>query len=155
MSLKITPLTGTVGAAVEGIHLEALSDEGFAELRQAFLKHCMLVFRGQHLGPAAQVAFARRWGELVVTPMLSKLQLAEHPEIACPGFKLPLHVSHVRSTSSDPAPHPSGDKDVNDPRFDSLAGKNIEFRLRRPTSAILRTLAGQDYGKQRAMGGGA
>lgn len=82
MELRITPLTGNVGAAVEGVNLnEPIAPEIFGELKAAFLKHCMLVFRGQFLGPAAQIAYAKHWGEPVVTAGLSKLQLADHPEI--------------------------------------------------------------------------
>ena len=82
MSLRVTPLTGTVGAAVEGINLnEPIAPQVFSELKAAFLKHCTLVFRDQFVGPQAQIAFARHWGEPVVTAGLSKLQLAEYPEV--------------------------------------------------------------------------
>jgi len=66
MSLKITPLTGSIGARVDGIDLNApVSDADFAVLHAAFLEHCVLVYRGQFLRPASQVAFARRWGKPV------------------------------------------------------------------------------------------
>lgn len=82
MNLKTTPLTGSVGAAVEGISLsEPLTSEVFEQLREAFLRHCVLVFRDQHLAPAPQLAFARLWGEPVVPALLSKLQLVEYPEL--------------------------------------------------------------------------
>ncbi|HSV81243.1 MAG TPA: TauD/TfdA family dioxygenase [Ramlibacter sp.] len=82
MNLKITPLTGSVGAAVEGISLsEPLTSDVFEQLREAFLRHCVLVFRDQHLAPAPQLDFARLWGEPVVTALLSKLQLGEYPEV--------------------------------------------------------------------------
>jgi taurine dioxygenase len=82
MNMKITPLTGSVGAAVEGISLsEPLTSERFEQLREAFRRHCVLVFRDQHLAPAPQLAFARLWGEPVVTALLAKLQLGEYPEV--------------------------------------------------------------------------
>lgn len=82
MNLTTTPLTGSVGAAVEGISLsEPLTSEVFEQLREAFLRHCVLVFRDQHLAPAPQLAFARLWGEPVVPALLSKLQLGEYPEL--------------------------------------------------------------------------
>lgn len=82
MNLKTTPLTGSVGAAVEGISLsEPLTSEVFEQLREAFLRHCVLVFRDQHLAPAPQLAFACLWGEPVVPALLSKLQLVEYPEL--------------------------------------------------------------------------
>ena len=80
MVLKITPLTGSIGASVEGVDLKRpLDDKGFEQLHSGFMKHCVLVFRGQHLGEDAQLAFARRWGEPVVTPMLKSLD--RYPEI--------------------------------------------------------------------------
>lgn len=82
MSLRITPLTGSIGAVVDGVQLnEPLPGTTFDALRQAFLDHCTLVFRGQHLRPAAQVAFARHWGEPVVTAMLKSKSLGDYPEI--------------------------------------------------------------------------
>lgn len=74
MNLRITPLTGAIGASVEGIDLnEPLSDEVFGTLQRAFLEHCTLVFRKQHIPPSTQLAFARLWGEPVVTAMLKPL----------------------------------------------------------------------------------
>jgi taurine dioxygenase len=79
VSLKVVPLTGALGAAVDSVDLHALDDASFADLHRAFLEHCVLVFRGQHLKEKAQLAFARRWGEPVVTPMLKSLE--GYPEI--------------------------------------------------------------------------
>lgn len=82
MNLKTTPLTGSVGAAVDCISLsEPLSGEQLEQLREAFRRHCVLVFRDQQLAPAPQLAFARLWGEPMVSALLSKLQLGEYPEV--------------------------------------------------------------------------
>jgi taurine dioxygenase len=119
MNLSITPLTGHVGAAVEGIHLDApLAPEVFAQLHEAFLKHCMLVFRGQFLGPAVQVAFARCWGEPVVTAMLSKLQLPSHPEI--------VQITKIpKATSSAEAWHYDGPFTPVPPKLSILSAQVI------------------------------
>ena len=46
----IKRLTGAIGAEVKGINLNhSLDDETFSTIHQAFLDHCMLVFRGQFL----------------------------------------------------------------------------------------------------------
>ena len=46
--LKIRRLTGAIGAKVSGITLNSPLDEAtFEEIHQAFLAHCMLVFREQ------------------------------------------------------------------------------------------------------------
>ncbi len=74
MTISITPLTGSLGASVEGVDLKRPIDtESLGALHRAFLEHCVLVFRGQNLDEIAQLAFARRWGEPVVTPMLKSL----------------------------------------------------------------------------------
>lgn len=69
--MKILPRTGAIGAAIEGIRLAEIDDSIFAEIRSAFLTHCMLVFPGQFLAPEDHFAFARRWGKPAITPMLS------------------------------------------------------------------------------------
>jgi taurine dioxygenase len=97
MSLNITPLTGSIGARVEGVRLtEALDGATVDALRQAFLQHCVLVFRGQHIAPAAQLAFARLWGEPVVTAMLKPLD----------GFPEVVQVTKIpKETASTEAWH--------------------------------------------------
>ena len=66
MTLKITPLTGSIGALVEGIDLNKPIDDGiFRELHAGFLDYQVLIYRGQFITPASQVAFARRWGDPV------------------------------------------------------------------------------------------
>ena len=85
MSLRVIPLTGTVGAAVEGVDLnKPIEASAFELLHKAFLEHGVLVFRDQHMGPEAQTAFGRMWGEpaqqgnvllkdLFVTPEIIKI----------------------------------------------------------------------------------
>ena len=63
MSLNVTPLTGSIGAAVEGIDLKKpVNTDKFDCLHKAFLDHCVLVFRDQGIGPEEQTAFGRLWG---------------------------------------------------------------------------------------------
>jgi taurine dioxygenase len=85
MSLSITPLTGTIGASVDGVDLKKPVSTGiFEQLHKAFLDHCVLVFRDQGIGPEAQTAFGKLWGEpaqqgnpllkdLFVTPEIIKI----------------------------------------------------------------------------------
>ncbi|MGD9942118.1 MAG: TauD/TfdA dioxygenase family protein [Burkholderiaceae bacterium] len=98
MTITVTPLTGTVGAAVAGVDLnQPLSDADFEPIRRAFLDHCMLVFRGQHLTPAAQVAFAKRWGSTgQQNPLLQSLD----------GFPEIVQVTKIpKATASTEAWH--------------------------------------------------
>jgi taurine dioxygenase len=67
----VTPLTGSVGAAVRGVNVANLDDAGFAKVKAAFLAHCMLVLPEQFVTPETQLAFAARWGEISITPMIT------------------------------------------------------------------------------------
>jgi taurine dioxygenase len=84
-------LAGSLGAAVEGLDLaQDISAETMQALRQAFLEHLVLVFPGQgHLTPDQHVAFARRWGELVIMPGGQLRGQPELIEIASRGGKTP------------------------------------------------------------------
>ncbi len=70
MSLDIEPLTPTIGAVVNGIDLRRAitSDELFADIHAAWLKHLVLFFRAQRLSPEEHLALGRRYGELHVHP---------------------------------------------------------------------------------------
>jgi taurine dioxygenase len=62
---ELVPQGRIIGAEIRGLHLsQPLDDELRAELNRALLEWKVLFFRGQHLEPAAQRAFARHWGEL-------------------------------------------------------------------------------------------
>jgi len=67
--MQITPLNDAIGARVDGVDLAAgFDDETFAVIHQAWLEHCVLLFRGQKLSPAELVAFAARFGPLEPPP---------------------------------------------------------------------------------------
>ena len=66
----LRPLTAHLGAEVLGLDLAAgVSPETFRALYDAFLRHQMLLFPPHALPPAAQVAFARQFGEVQVHVM--------------------------------------------------------------------------------------
>jgi taurine dioxygenase len=73
--IRLAPLTGTLGAEVEGVDLGDVDEDTFAELHRAFLDHKVLFFRDQHCSTADHVAFGRRWGDLEVHPFI-----AGHPD---------------------------------------------------------------------------
>lgn len=78
--LDIAPVSGVIGAEVHGIDLAApLSDELVAGLRRAFNEHQVLFFRDQHLTPAQQIAFGRRFGALGTHPYVDANP--QHPEV--------------------------------------------------------------------------
>ena len=79
MTLRITPLSGSIGAEITGINLSQLSNSDFDAVHRLFLDHAVLCFRGQDLTPDEQIAFARRWGEIHDHPYLNGLP--GYPEI--------------------------------------------------------------------------
>jgi taurine dioxygenase len=80
--ITVKRLTGAIGAEVKGVTLSHLLDEEtFARIKQAFLDHCMLVFRGQFLDPAAQTVFTHRWGKVFRASYLKQLEKPDHPEV--------------------------------------------------------------------------
>lgn len=78
--IRVHPLTGVLGAEVSGVELgKPLPDEVSAELHRAFLEHAVLCFRDQELPADRHLAFARRFGEPEVHPIVSGTDA--HPEV--------------------------------------------------------------------------
>ena len=68
-SVKIEPLTGHIGAEIQGIDLrEPLEDESYATIHGALMEHLVVFFRDQELSPDQHVAFGRLFGELHIHP---------------------------------------------------------------------------------------
>jgi len=84
----VVPFDAPLGAEVVGLDLSLPLDAGdFDRLHRAHLAHHVLVFREQHITPAQQVAFSRRWGPLQIH-VLRQFQLPAQPEV--------LVVSNIR-----------------------------------------------------------
>jgi len=77
--LDLTPLGGTMGAAIAGLDVKALDDATEAALKEAMADHRVLVIRDQRLTPDEQKAFSSRFGELVALPYVKPLD--GHPEV--------------------------------------------------------------------------
>ncbi len=74
-------LTPRLGAEVRGIDLDRpVERRQFDAVHEALLRYQVLVFNGQRLSPAAQVAFARRFGE-VHTHVMSQYHADGFPEL--------------------------------------------------------------------------
>lgn len=82
MPVTISPTGGALGAQVEGIDLrQPLNEQTAAQIRAAFLEHCLLLFRGQQISKADQVRFSAIFGEPVPHPTNSRDRDPEIPEI--------------------------------------------------------------------------
>jgi taurine dioxygenase len=76
--MKITPLTGLLGAEITGADLR--DADQFEEIKQAFTRYSVITLRDQTITPNDQLAFARRFGTVNVNRFFSALDT--HPEIA-------------------------------------------------------------------------
>ena len=61
----VQPLNKSFGATITNIDLRSLDDEAFEALYRCWLDYALLIFPGQHLTDDEQMAFARRFGDLV------------------------------------------------------------------------------------------
>ena len=78
--ITVKPIGGEIGAEIKGVDLNnALDDQTYQEIKQAWLEHLVLVFRNQDITPDRQVEFGRRWGDLHVHPFIPSLE--GYPEI--------------------------------------------------------------------------
>ena len=78
--ISATPLTPHMGAVVDGVDLSSpMSDGVFARVREEFLRHLLLVFRGQQLKPEDLIDFSDRFGDLDVHPR--NIPTSGHAEI--------------------------------------------------------------------------
>jgi taurine dioxygenase len=83
MDFEVTPLASALGAEVKGLNLsKPVDEETQARLRQAWLKHLVLLFRGQQLSAGDMIAFSKRFA----TPHThenyeQELRHPDHPEI--------------------------------------------------------------------------
>jgi taurine dioxygenase len=71
-------MSAPLGAVVEDIDVNRIDADRFRELHALFCTHHVLVLPNQHLTPEQQLAFGRRWGQLVRHPYAG---LKDHPEI--------------------------------------------------------------------------
>ena len=58
------PLSGTIGAVIEGVDLREVTDAEVAAIRRIWLERKVVFFPSQHLDPDSHLAFAARFGDL-------------------------------------------------------------------------------------------
>jgi taurine dioxygenase len=70
-SIEVRPIAGNIGAELFGVDLSGdVSDAVVAEIRRAWLEHCVVFFRDQPAPPARFLQFAKRFGEVVEYPFI-------------------------------------------------------------------------------------
>jgi taurine dioxygenase len=78
-TIRVEPLTPTVGAEISGVDLgQTLTALQFDEIHTALMRHAVIFFRDQQLTIEQHKAFGRRFGELDIHPTS---RMAGHPEI--------------------------------------------------------------------------
>jgi taurine dioxygenase len=69
--ISVRRLSGSVGAEIRGIDLtQEVDEETFAEIEQAFKDHLFIAFRNQNISPEQHIAFARRFGPVMIDPFM-------------------------------------------------------------------------------------
>jgi taurine dioxygenase len=77
--LSLRPIAGALGAEIRNVDLTVINEAVMEEIRAAFVKYHVLVFRGQTLSPTAQKNFAEYFGSLETHPYIQGLE--EDPEV--------------------------------------------------------------------------
>ncbi|MDB5953525.1 TauD/TfdA family dioxygenase [Ramlibacter sp.] len=82
MTIELRPLSYALGAEVRGLDLtNRCSDADWRAVHSAFLKHGVLLFRGQKITREQHIAFSRRFGELDSHESLPLDRDRTHPEL--------------------------------------------------------------------------
>jgi taurine dioxygenase len=87
--IEVRPIAGALGAEVHGVDARAVNAEVTAEVRQAFLDHCVIFLRDQQLTPEELLGFAGRFGEPMAYPQLKGLD-------ECPLVTPVVKLEHER-----------------------------------------------------------
>lgn len=77
--ITVHPFAGTMGAEIRGVDLANMSDEVFAEVKDAWLGCQVAVFRDQKLTPDEHIAFAHRFGDIHHHPFMKGMD--DYPDI--------------------------------------------------------------------------
>jgi taurine dioxygenase len=82
MSIEIIPTGAALGAEISGVDLaQPIDDTTFADIERAYSDHGVIFFRDQHITPAQQVAFTRRFGEIEFNIFGERWSVPGTPEI--------------------------------------------------------------------------
>ena len=102
--LDVQRLAAPLGAVIEGADVRTMDAGTWEEVNRLFLEHHVLVFRDQHLTPEQQMAFARRWGELVRHPYAGLDAYPDIIELKNVGRRRDINQHWHTDMSYNPAP---------------------------------------------------
>jgi len=80
MSASLHPVSPGCGVEIRGVELARLSGSDLSLIRDAFHEHGVIFLRDQDFTTRDHLAFARRWGEIIINEHFP--ELGETPEIA-------------------------------------------------------------------------
>src|SRR5690349_12005029 len=98
MSLTIRQLSYALGAEITGVDIRKPMDENtFEEVHAAFLKYCVLLFRGQEFSRQQFIAFSERFGELEHEDKILRhaVNVKDEEDIKILTAKFPVPVSET------------------------------------------------------------
>ena len=79
-TINVKPLSGNIGAEIDGVNLKKISKEQFKEIKIVFGKYGVIFFRNQNLSPEEEIIFAELWGEININRFFTNLE--GYPKIA-------------------------------------------------------------------------
>ena len=99
--MNIFSITPTIGAEISGVDLSALDHDSVSIIKDAFLKHHVLVFRDQVLTRDQHKAFGRLFGELHIHPSKRNGMNHEDPELFIVNTKPDAKLTNGEAWHSD------------------------------------------------------
>ena len=79
-TINVKPLSGNIGAEIDGVNLKKISKEQIKEIKIVFGKYGVIFFRNQNLSPEEEIIFAELWGEININRFFTNLE--GYPKIA-------------------------------------------------------------------------
>ena len=100
--LEVGPMKAALGAEVRGVQLKDIDEARFDEIHDIWLRHLLLVFRGQKMVAEDLVKLVRRFGTPVTSSNLHQAKLEERT--ANKLFSLPPEVTVVTNLKEEGKP---------------------------------------------------
>lgn len=79
-TINVKPLSGNIGAEIDGVNLKKITKEQFKEIKIVFGKYGVIFFRNQNLSPEEEIIFAELWGEININRFFTNLE--GYPKVA-------------------------------------------------------------------------